>query len=69
MEECPLVQCASAEQSSEDQDLLKLYHHNFDDEFVDLDLIMDLLHKICSTTCDGVPHQNLLGVNGKRKLN
>uniref|UniRef100_A0A3Q3E053 RNA helicase n=1 Tax=Hippocampus comes TaxID=109280 RepID=A0A3Q3E053_HIPCM len=53
MEECPRVQCASAEQSSGDQDLLKLYHHNFDDEFVDLDLIMDLLHKICSTTCDG----------------
>ncbi|XP_049594394.1 3'-5' RNA helicase YTHDC2 isoform X1 [Syngnathus scovelli] len=51
--ETPMVQCASAEQTSEDQDLLKLYHHIFDDEFVDLDLIMDLLHMICSTTCDG----------------
>ncbi|XP_061655818.1 3'-5' RNA helicase YTHDC2 isoform X1 [Phyllopteryx taeniolatus] len=39
--------------STEDQDLLKLYHHNFDDEFVDLDLIMNLLHKICLTTSDG----------------
>ncbi|XP_061703653.1 3'-5' RNA helicase YTHDC2 isoform X2 [Syngnathoides biaculeatus] len=39
--------------STENQDLLKLYHHNFDDEFVDLDLIMNLLHKICSTTTDG----------------
>ncbi|XP_057675789.1 3'-5' RNA helicase YTHDC2 isoform X2 [Corythoichthys intestinalis] len=45
--------CATAEQSTKDQDLLKLYHHNFNDEFVDLNLIMDLLHKICSTTTDG----------------
>uniref|UniRef100_A0A8C6WK60 RNA helicase n=1 Tax=Neogobius melanostomus TaxID=47308 RepID=A0A8C6WK60_9GOBI len=52
-EECPLVQCTIAEMSPEDQELLKLYHHSFDDDFVDLDLIMALLHHICSTTNDG----------------
>lgn len=52
-EECALVQCTIAELSPEDQELLKLYHHNFDDEFVDLNLIMALLHHICSTTNDG----------------
>lgn len=46
-------QCGSAELSAEDQELLKLYHHSFDDERVDLDLIMDLLHNICSTSSDG----------------
>ncbi|XP_077399108.1 3'-5' RNA helicase YTHDC2 isoform X2 [Vanacampus margaritifer] len=51
--ESTLVPCASAEESFKDQDLLKLYHHNYDDEAVDLSLIMDLLYKICSTTCDG----------------
>ncbi|XP_072310125.1 3'-5' RNA helicase YTHDC2 isoform X2 [Eucyclogobius newberryi] len=47
------IQCADAELSPEDQELLKLYHHNFDDEYVDLDLIMSLLHHICSTTNEG----------------
>ncbi|XP_059214340.1 3'-5' RNA helicase YTHDC2 isoform X2 [Centropristis striata] len=51
--ESTLVQCASAEMSSEEQELLKLYHHSFDDERVDLDLIMDLLNNICSTTTEG----------------
>lgn len=51
--ESTLAQCGSAELSAEDQELLKLYHHTFDDEWVDLDLIMDLLHNICSTTTDG----------------
>ncbi|XP_028456578.1 3'-5' RNA helicase YTHDC2 isoform X2 [Perca flavescens] len=52
--ESTLVQCGNAEMSTpEEQELLKLYHHSFDDEWVDLDLIMDLLHNICSTTSDG----------------
>ncbi|KAM9338343.1 3'-5' RNA helicase YTHDC2 [Symphorus nematophorus] len=53
LDESTLVQCGSAELSAEDQELLKLYHHSFDDEFVDLDLIMDLLHNICTTTSEG----------------
>lgn len=40
-------------ESSKEEDLLKLYHQSFDDELVDLDLIMDLLHYICSTSSDG----------------
>ncbi|KAL6097397.1 ythdc2 [Pungitius sinensis] len=51
--ESSLMPGGSAEVSAEEQELLKLYHHSFDDERVDLDLIMDLLHHICSTTCDG----------------
>ncbi|KAK2819379.1 hypothetical protein Q5P01_024940 [Channa striata] len=53
MNESTLVQCDSAKLNTEEQELLKLYHHNFDDESVDLDLIMDLLHNIFSTTIDG----------------
>ncbi|XP_041816133.1 3'-5' RNA helicase YTHDC2-like isoform X2 [Chelmon rostratus] len=53
LDESALVQCGSAELSTEDQELLKLYHHSFDDERVDLDLIMDLLHNICTTAGDG----------------
>uniref|UniRef100_A0A665VRZ0 RNA helicase n=1 Tax=Echeneis naucrates TaxID=173247 RepID=A0A665VRZ0_ECHNA len=48
-----LQQCDTTELNTEEQQLLQLYHHSFDDERVDLDLIMDLLHYICSTTCDG----------------
>lgn len=48
-----VLQCSAAEMSPEDQELLKLYHHSFDDEFVDLNLIMALLHHICSTGGDG----------------
>lgn len=53
--ESTLVQCGGVELSAEEQELLKLYHHSFDDEYVDLDLIMDLLHNICSTSSDGEP--------------
>lgn len=53
MDESTLAQCGSEELSAEDQELLKLYHHTFDDEWVDLDLIMDLLNNICSTSTDG----------------
>lgn len=41
------------ESSNKEEELLKLYHQSFDDELVDLDLIMDLLHYICSTSSDG----------------
>ncbi|KAF7648265.1 hypothetical protein LDENG_00159620 [Lucifuga dentata] len=47
------VESGSAELSAEDQDLLNLYHQSFDDEHVDLDLIVDLLHNICSTSSEG----------------
>ena len=53
LEESALMQCGGSELSTENQELLKLYHHSFDDQFVDLDLIMALLYNICSTTSDG----------------
>ncbi|KAM3599571.1 uncharacterized protein V6R79_008146 [Siganus canaliculatus] len=52
-EESALAHCGSADLSPEEQELLKLYHQSFDDEYVDLNLIMDLLHNICSTSTDG----------------
>uniref|UniRef100_UPI003AAAF468 3'-5' RNA helicase YTHDC2 isoform X2 n=1 Tax=Centroberyx gerrardi TaxID=166262 RepID=UPI003AAAF468 len=52
-DEAALVQSGSAELSAEDQELLQFYHHSFDDDRVDLDLIMHLLHNICSTSSDG----------------
>ncbi|XP_054613381.1 3'-5' RNA helicase YTHDC2 [Dunckerocampus dactyliophorus] len=62
-DELALVQCATAELRTEDQEVLTLYHGNFDDEFVDLDLIMDLLYKICSTMSDGAVLIFLPGYN------
>ncbi|XP_067339375.1 3'-5' RNA helicase YTHDC2 isoform X2 [Channa argus] len=53
MKESTLVQCDNAKLSTDEQELLKLYHHSFDDESVDLDLIKDLLYNILSTTNDG----------------
>uniref|UniRef100_A0A3Q1BZP0 RNA helicase n=1 Tax=Amphiprion ocellaris TaxID=80972 RepID=A0A3Q1BZP0_AMPOC len=53
VDELALVQRGTAEISTDEHELLKLYHHKFDDQWVDLDLIMDLLHNICSTTSDG----------------
>nr|XP_046231082.1 3'-5' RNA helicase YTHDC2 isoform X2 [Scatophagus argus] len=53
LDESTLVQCGSAQLSNEELELLRLYHHSFDDELVDLDLIMNLLHNICSTTSEG----------------
>ncbi|PWA26344.1 hypothetical protein CCH79_00018160 [Gambusia affinis] len=53
LEESALVQCSHTELSSEEQELLKQYHHSFDDQRVDLDLIMTLLHNICTTTNEG----------------
>ncbi|CAI5667703.1 unnamed protein product [Oreochromis niloticus] len=52
LNESALVQCGP-EMSLEDQELLRLYHHSFDDQWVDLELIMNLLHNICSSTSDG----------------
>uniref|UniRef100_A0AAX7T729 RNA helicase n=1 Tax=Astatotilapia calliptera TaxID=8154 RepID=A0AAX7T729_ASTCA len=52
LNESALVQC-DPEMSLEDQELLRLYHHSFDDQWVDLELIMNLLHNICSNTSDG----------------
>lgn len=46
-------QSGAAELSAEEQELLKLYHHSFDDESVDRDLTMELLHNICSTSTEG----------------
>uniref|UniRef100_A0A673ZUT1 RNA helicase n=1 Tax=Salmo trutta TaxID=8032 RepID=A0A673ZUT1_SALTR len=40
LDEWSLVQAATTEMSPEDQELLKEYHHSFDDERVDLDLII-----------------------------
>ncbi|XP_062334436.1 3'-5' RNA helicase YTHDC2 isoform X1 [Osmerus eperlanus] len=53
LDELSLVQSASNELSAEDQELLKVYHHSFDDEKVDLDIIMHLLHNICTSSDDG----------------
>ncbi|KAJ8338689.1 hypothetical protein SKAU_G00354750 [Synaphobranchus kaupii] len=53
LDESSLVQASSASLSAEDQELLKAYHHSFDDEKVDLDLIMHLLSNICQSSDDG----------------
>ncbi|XP_051750907.1 3'-5' RNA helicase YTHDC2-like [Ctenopharyngodon idella] len=53
MDESSLVQTATSELSSEDQELLKAYHHSFDDEKVDLDLILHLLFNICQSSDEG----------------
>ncbi|XP_063065850.1 3'-5' RNA helicase YTHDC2 [Engraulis encrasicolus] len=53
LDESSLVQAGGAELSAEEQELLKVYHHSFDDEKVDLDLIMHLLHNICQSSDEG----------------
>ncbi|PKU47310.1 hypothetical protein llap_2409 [Limosa lapponica baueri] len=47
LDESSLVQTSGSDLSTEDRELLKAYHHSFDDEKVDLDLIMHLLYNIC----------------------
>ncbi|XP_054034566.1 3'-5' RNA helicase YTHDC2 [Dryobates pubescens] len=47
LDESSLVQTNGSDLSVEDRELLKAYHHSFDDEKVDLDLIMHLLYHIC----------------------
>ncbi|XP_061480215.1 3'-5' RNA helicase YTHDC2 isoform X1 [Rhineura floridana] len=51
LDESSLVHANASELSEEDRELLKAYHHSFDDEKVDLDLIMHLLYNICHS-CD-----------------
>lgn len=53
LDESSLVQSASGELSAQDKELLKAYHHSFDDEKVDLDLIMHLLFNICQSSDEG----------------
>ena len=45
---------AHSEISSEDRELLQAYHHSFDDERVDLDLILTLLEYICGNSQEGM---------------
>ncbi|XP_021332046.1 3'-5' RNA helicase YTHDC2 isoform X1 [Danio rerio] len=52
-DEASLLQNSSCELSCEDQELLKAYHHSFDDEKVDLQLILHLLHSICQSSDQG----------------
>ncbi|XP_069738647.1 3'-5' RNA helicase YTHDC2-like isoform X1 [Phaenicophaeus curvirostris] len=47
MDESSLVQKSGSDLSAEDRELLKAYHHSFDGEKVDLDLIMHILYNIC----------------------
>ncbi|XP_063956231.1 3'-5' RNA helicase YTHDC2-like isoform X1 [Lytechinus pictus] len=42
-----------SEVSAEDRELLQAYHHSFDDERVDLNLILALLDYICSNSQEG----------------
>lgn len=53
LEESTLKKCDCVKLNTEEQEFLKLYNYSFNDEQVDLNLIMDLLHNICSTTKDG----------------
>ncbi|RXN23652.1 putative ATP-dependent RNA helicase YTHDC2 isoform X1 [Labeo rohita] len=53
LDESSLVQTATSELNPEDQELLKAYHHSFDDEKVDLDLILHLLFNICQSSDEG----------------
>ncbi|XP_048449612.1 3'-5' RNA helicase YTHDC2-like [Rhincodon typus] len=53
LDECVLVQSNDGELSQEDKEVLSVYHHSFDDEKVDLDLIMHLLYNIFQSSDDG----------------
>ncbi|XP_071436889.1 3'-5' RNA helicase YTHDC2-like isoform X2 [Pithys albifrons albifrons] len=50
LDESSLVQTSGSDLSAEDRELLTTYHHSFDDEKVDLDLIMHLLYYICRSS-------------------
>ncbi|XP_052556919.1 3'-5' RNA helicase YTHDC2 isoform X1 [Tympanuchus pallidicinctus] len=52
LDESSLVQANGNDLGTEDRELLKAYHHSFNDEKVDFDLIMHLLYNIC-TSSDG----------------
>ncbi|XP_077146608.1 3'-5' RNA helicase YTHDC2 [Ranitomeya variabilis] len=53
LDESSLVQKESSNLSVEEQELLKAYHYSFDDEKVDLDLIMHILYNICQNSDSG----------------
>uniref|UniRef100_A0A8C3L563 RNA helicase n=1 Tax=Chrysolophus pictus TaxID=9089 RepID=A0A8C3L563_CHRPC len=53
LDESSLVQASDNDLGAEDRELLKAYHHSFDDEKVDLDLIMHLLYHICNSSDGG----------------
>ncbi|XP_044131856.1 3'-5' RNA helicase YTHDC2 [Bufo gargarizans] len=53
LDESSLVQAESSSLSVEEQELLKAYHYSFDDEKVDLDLIMHILNNICQNSDTG----------------
>uniref|UniRef100_A0A673L0B5 RNA helicase n=1 Tax=Sinocyclocheilus rhinocerous TaxID=307959 RepID=A0A673L0B5_9TELE len=59
LDESSLVQTAASELNPEDQELLKAYHHSFDDEKVDLDLILHLLSSICQSSDEENGSKNL----------
>ncbi|XP_041370241.1 3'-5' RNA helicase YTHDC2-like isoform X2 [Gigantopelta aegis] len=43
----------SEEVSAEDKELLNIYHHSFDDEHVDIDLVTSLVHNITTSKKEG----------------
>ncbi|XP_073533333.1 3'-5' RNA helicase YTHDC2 isoform X2 [Phyllobates terribilis] len=53
LDESSLVQTESSSLTVEEQELLKAYHYSFDDEKVDLDLIMHILYNICQNSDSG----------------
>ncbi|XP_075035779.1 3'-5' RNA helicase YTHDC2 isoform X2 [Mixophyes fleayi] len=53
LDESSLVQDDSSDLTAEEQELLSAYHHSFDDEKVDLDLIMHILHNISQSNEPG----------------
>ncbi|POI24776.1 hypothetical protein CIB84_011474, partial [Bambusicola thoracicus] len=53
LDESSLVQASGNDLGAEDKELLEAYHHSFDDEKVDLDLIMHLLYNICNSSDGG----------------
>ncbi|RMC01106.1 hypothetical protein DUI87_22372 [Hirundo rustica rustica] len=54
LDESSLVRTSGSDLSAEDRELLTAYHHRFfDDEKVDLDLIMHLLYNICHSCESG----------------
>ncbi|KAM3937213.1 3'-5' RNA helicase YTHDC2 isoform 2-T2 [Leptodactylus fuscus] len=53
LDETSLVLAESSSLSVEEQELLKAYHFSFDDEKVDLDLIMHILYNICQNSDSG----------------
>ena len=51
LEDMSLQECE--EISAEDRELLNIYHHSFDDEHVDIDLVTSLVHNITTSKREG----------------